>query len=194
MSIGEFVRYSEVLYRLTVDFARAVTDDKWDFTPEPPRTSGRMPAPHWIGRRLRGVLQATAARRCLRGVYEAALTTGKVEWTRKPDHYAGPLTRETLLAALEGKQRNLIATLATVDVDAPIDWNGTPFTFALFTWKFVQHEAIHHGHWSIYASVARFDTPLSWRTSWASEYPGHVPLTQTGVSAASAADAGDICG
>ena len=44
--------------------------------------------------------------------------------------------------------------LDTVDIDAPIDWDGTPFTFALFTWEFVQHEAIHHGQWSIYASLA----------------------------------------
>jgi hypothetical protein len=48
----------------------------------------------------------------------------------------------------------------------PIDWDGTLFTFALFTWEFVQHEAIHHGQWSIYASLAGFDTPLSWRASW----------------------------
>jgi len=45
MSIDEFVRYSEVLYRLTVDFARPVPDDKWDFTPDPPSKSGRTPAP-----------------------------------------------------------------------------------------------------------------------------------------------------
>jgi hypothetical protein len=30
----------------------------------------------------------------------------------------------------------------------------------------VQHEAIHHGQWSVYASLAGFDTPVSWRTSW----------------------------
>jgi hypothetical protein len=29
--------------------------------------------------------------------------------------------------------------------------------------SFVQHEAIHHGKWSVYASLAGFDTPLSWR-------------------------------
>ena len=86
--------------------------------------------------------------------------------TRKRDHYAGPLTRETLLAALEDKQRNLTATLRTIDPDAPIDWHGTPFTIALFTWEFVQHEAVHHGQWSLYASMAGFGTPLSWRTSW----------------------------
>ncbi|MCA1585270.1 MAG: hypothetical protein LC791_11055 [Acidobacteria bacterium] len=36
---------------------------------------------------------------------------------------------------------------------------------ALLTWEFVQHEVIHHGQWSIYASLAGFDTPLSWRAS-----------------------------
>jgi hypothetical protein len=56
--------------------------------------------------------------------------------------------------------------LWNVDVSMPIDWDGTPFSFALVTWEFVQHEAIHHGQWIIYASLAGFDTPLSWRTSW----------------------------
>jgi len=65
----------------------------------------------------------------------------------------------------EPKQRQLLATLETADTEARIDWNGTPFTFALFTWEFVQHEAIHHGHWSVYASLAGFERPLSWRTS-----------------------------
>jgi hypothetical protein len=27
----------------------------------------------------------------------------------------------------------------------------------------VQHEAIPHSQWSIYASLVAFDTPLSWR-------------------------------
>jgi hypothetical protein len=70
------------------------------------------------------------------------------------------------LAALDDKQRDLLATLETVSIDAPIDWDGTSFTFALFTWEFVQHEAIHHGQWSVYASLAGFDTPPSWRSSW----------------------------
>jgi hypothetical protein len=96
----------------------------------------------------------------------AALARGKVDWPRKHEHYGGPLTREALLSALDDKQRQLLATLETVDINAPIDWGGTPFTFALFTWEFVQHEAIHHGQWSVYYSLAGFDTPLSWRVSW----------------------------
>jgi len=166
MSIDDFVRYSKVLHGLTADFARAVPDDKWDFTPDPPGQSGRAPAPHRIGdgfapfcKQLRHVV-------CVRGVYNAALATRRVEWTRKHKHYLGPLTREALLAALDDNQREQLTTLETVDIDAPIDWDGTPFTFALFTWEYVQHEAIHHGQWSIYASLAGFDTPLSWRASW----------------------------
>ena len=166
MSIDDFVRYSKMLHALTTDFVRAVPEDMWDFTPAPPGKSGRAPAPHRIGdgfapfcKQLRHVV-------CVRGVYNAALATRKVDWTRKHEHYVGPLTREALLAALDDKQRQLLATLQTVDLDALIDWNGTPFTFALFTWEFVQHEAIHHGQWSVYASLAGFETPLSWRTSW----------------------------
>jgi hypothetical protein len=167
MSITDFARYSKVLHLLTGDFVRAVPEDKWDFTPDPPGRSGRASAaPYRIGdgfapfcKQLRHVV-------CVRGVYSAALATGKVDWTRKHEHYVGPLTREALLAALDDKQRDLLVTLETVDIDAPIDWDGTPFTFALFTWEFVQHEAIHHGQWSIYAARAGFDTPLSWRSSW----------------------------
>ena len=166
MSIDDFVRYSEVLYRLTTDFVRAVPESKWDFTPDPPAKLLRSHAPHRVGdgfapfcKQLRHVV-------CVRGVYNAALAKGKVDWTRKHEHYVGPLTREALLAALDDKQRQLPATLKSVNIDAPIDWDGTPFSFTLFTWEFVQHESIHQGQWSIYASLVGFDTPLSWRTSW----------------------------
>jgi len=166
MSIADFARYSKVLHVLTADFVRAVPEEKWDFTPDPAGKSGRASAPHRIGggfapfcKQLRHVV-------CVRGIYNAALAAGKVDWTRKHEHYAGPLTREALLAALDDKQRELLAILERLDITAPIDWGGTPFTFALFTWEFVQHEAIHHGQWSIYASLAGFDTPPSWRSSW----------------------------
>ena len=166
MSIDDFVQYSEVLHRLTADFVRAVPENKWDFTPDPPAKSGRAPAPHRIGEGFAPFCKQLRHVVCVRGVYNAALATGRVDWTRKHEHYVGPLSREALLAALDDKQRHLLATLQTVNIDAPIDWDGTPFTFALFTWEFAQHEAIHHGQWSIYASLAGFDTPLSWRASW----------------------------
>ncbi len=166
MLIDDFVLYSNILHNLTVDFARAVPEDKWDFTPDPPGKSSRPPAPYRIGQGFAPFCKQVRHVVCVRGVYNAALVTRKVDWTRKHDHYVGSLNREELLAALDNKQRELLATLKTVDTEAIIDWDGTPFTFDLFTWEFVQHEAIHHGQWSIYSSLAGFDTPLSWRTSW----------------------------
>ena len=166
MLIEDFVRYSRLLHRLSVDFVLAVPDDKWDFTPDPPGESGREPALHRIGHGFAPFCKQLRHVVCVRGVYNAALATGRVDWARKHDHYAGPLTRAALLAGLDDQQQRLLVTLETVDVDAAIDWDGTPFSFALFTWEFVQHEAIHHGQWSIYASLAGFDTPVSWHASW----------------------------
>src|SRR5690349_21363774 len=166
MSIDEFARYSNVLHALTADFVRTVPEDKWDFTPDPPEKSGRSPALHRIGDGFAPFCKQVRHVVCVRGVYNAALATRKVDWSRKHDHYAGPLTRDALLAAVDAKQLQLLGLLATIDGDVVIDWDGTPFTFALFTWEFVQHEAIHHGQWSVYASLAGFDTPLSWRASW----------------------------
>ena len=165
MSIDDFARYGNALHALTVDFVRAVPEDRWEFTPDPPGLSSRA-APHRIGRAFAPFCKQLRHVVCVRGVYNAALATGKVNWARKHDHYDGPLTREALLPALEEKQRQLLVILETVDGDAAIDWDGTSFTFGLFAWEFVQHEAIHHGQWSIYASLGGFDTPLSWRTSW----------------------------
>ncbi len=166
MFIDDFVLYSNILHNLTVDFVRSVPEDKWDFTPDPPGKSSRPPVPYRIGQGFAPFCKQVRHVVCVRGVYNAALATKKVDWTRKHDHYVGSLSREELLLALDDKQRELLTILKTVDTNALIDWDGTPFTFDLFTWECVQHEAIHHGQWSIYASLAGFDTPLSWRTSW----------------------------
>lgn len=32
--------------------------------------------------------------------------------------------------------------------------------------KVIQHEAIHHGEWSVYASLAGFETPRLWKVNW----------------------------
>ncbi|MCA9631804.1 MAG: DinB family protein [Myxococcales bacterium] len=166
MTPDAFARYCSVLHDLTVDFARAVPDDRWDFNPIAPGQATRPAAP---GRIAKGFAPFNKQLRhvvCVRGVYAAALATGRVDWSRKHDHYAGPLTREALLTALDAQQHALLAILRQVDLDRVIDWDGSPFTFATFTWEYVQHEAIHHGQWSLYAALAGFDTPASWRSTW----------------------------
>lgn len=166
MSVDDFIRYSGTLHRLTVDFIRVVPDARWDYTPDPPGRAGQPKSDHRIGRGFAPFRKQVRHLVCVRGVYNDALRNRWVDWARKHDHHTGPLTREALLAGLEDQQGTLLDVLRDVDVQAPIDWGGTPFPFPYFTWEWVQHEAIHHGQWSLYASLGGFETPLSWRTSW----------------------------
>jgi hypothetical protein len=164
MEIDNFIRYFEWVHRMTIDFAQAVPDDKWEFTPDPPGKPGRAPIPFRAGdgfgpfsKQLRHVVNA-------RGVYNAAMLTKNVDWTQR--HYSGPLTREALLEALVSKQREFLAALETFDTESTIDFGGTALPFDGFACEMVHHEAIHHGQWSVYASLGGFETPLSWRMGW----------------------------
>lgn len=153
MLVDEFREYVAMVQRMTVDFVYAVPDEHWNFTPSAERLGP-------FSRQLRHVVRT-------RGVYNAALATGAVDWSRSHEHYVGPLARDVLLAALEEQQRELLRLLDEADTETiTLDWGGTPFTFADFTWEFVQHEAIHHGQWSVYAAVAGFKTPDSWQQAW----------------------------
>ena len=143
--VDEFTRYAEVLHGLTVDFVRAVPDERWHFTPDPPEKWTRPRPRHRIGKAFAPFCKQLRHVVCVRGVYNAALASKRVDWAGKHDHYTGPLNREALLGALEEQQERLLGLLEGVDIHAPIDWGGIPFTFAFFTWEWVQHEAIHHG-------------------------------------------------
>jgi hypothetical protein len=166
MEIDNFKRSWEWVHRMTVDFGEAVPDDRWDFSPDPPEATRLRQIPHRLGdgfapfsRQLRHVVRS-------RGVYHEALVTKKADFSRSHEHYAGPLRREALLAALIETQRLFLAALDTFDTDTTIDFGGSPFTFDNFACEMVQHEAIHHGQWSVYASLGGFETPRSWRAGW----------------------------
>ncbi|MQA01093.1 MAG: hypothetical protein GEU80_17550 [Dehalococcoidia bacterium] len=116
--------------------------------------------------KVRFVRSTAAPYRLVRGVYNEALIQKRVDWTRSQEHYDGPLTHAALLAALQQQQERLLGILDAVDTEVSLDWSGTDFSFAMFTWEFVQHEAIHHGQWSLYAQLAGFETPESWQQSW----------------------------
>jgi uncharacterized damage-inducible protein DinB len=140
---------------MTVDFVNVVPDEKWDFSPG----DGFGP----FCKQLRHVVR-------VRGVYNEAMVTKKADFERSREHYTGPLLREALVAALNDKEREFLAALETVDVEAPIYFAGSAgasaFTFANFTYEVVQHESIHHGQWSVYAALGGFETPVSWKTGW----------------------------
>jgi hypothetical protein len=149
--IKDFRSRSEFLQRMTVDFVNAVPEEQWNFSPHP-----RF-AP--FAKQLRHVV-------CVRGCYNDTLRTKSTDFSKKHAQYTGGLTRPELIAALVEKQNDLLSILGSVDTAAPIDFSGRPFSFADFTYTMVQHEALHHGQWSLYASLAGFETPLSWRLEW----------------------------
>jgi DinB superfamily len=166
MLVDDFRRRLQHLYAMTVDFIEVVPSDRWDFSPDPSAGAAvsHDPLRHGVGfapfsKQLRHVV-------CVRGVYNAALLTKKADFAKKHDHFRGPPSRAALLAALAEKQSDLLAMLDTVDTNVPIDFFGTPFSFGDFAFTVVQHEAIHHGQWSIYAALGGFRTPLSWRNEW----------------------------
>jgi uncharacterized damage-inducible protein DinB len=140
--------------QMTVSFAEAVPDRCWELSPHP----GFAP----FDKQLRHLV-------CVRGVYTEALRTGRVDFSRKHEHYSGGLARQALLEALEVKHLELISMLdslaATLDAPA-IDLFGRSITPADLAYTCVQHEAIHHGQWSLYAAHGGFPVPELWRIQW----------------------------
>jgi uncharacterized damage-inducible protein DinB len=151
MQIESFRKNWEWVHRMTLDFVNVVPDDRWEFSP------GEGFGP--FCKQLRHVVR-------VRGVYNEAMIIKKADFERSREHYTGPLTRDALLAALEDKQREFLTGLDTVDMEAPIYFGTSAFSFENFTYEVVQHESIHHGQWSVYAAVAGFETPQSWKAGW----------------------------
>ena len=150
---------------MTLEFAAAVPDAHWAFSPDL-RPAGAPVAPmrHGAGfapfcKQLRHVV-------CVRGVYTDAMLKGRADFGSKHAHYTGTLDRTPLAAALEASSMALLAALEDVDPEARIDFFGNTFSLTDFSYTVVQHEALHHGQWSLYASLAGFETPHLWRREW----------------------------
>lgn len=141
--------------QLTYDFVAAVPDAAWSVTPHPRYRSFDKQVRHLV---------------CVQGVYHQALSELRADWSQKHAHYRGPLERESLVAALREKDAELDAILdrlaAAGEEAFRLDWFGGVITLGRFLDVLVQHEAIHHGEWSFYATLGGFETPRSWRLNW----------------------------
>ena len=103
---------------------------------------------------------------CVRGVYAGSLVTRRADFANKHAHYSGGLGRDELAVALVDSHGDLLTKFEAADAGSTIDFFGTGFTLGDLAYTVVQHEAIHHGQWSIYAALAGFETPASWRQQW----------------------------
>jgi hypothetical protein len=159
MQIDHFRQNWEWVNRMTVDFVDAVPKDRWDFTPDSLRQNSAGGRFGPFCKQLRHVI-------CVRGVYNHAMIIKRADFSRSHDHYSGALTREALRPALIESHHQFLATLETLDPEVQIDFSGTLFSFDNFACEVIQHESIHHGQWSVYASLGGFETPKSWQTGW----------------------------
>ncbi len=140
-------------HEMTLAFLDAVPEEHWLFTPHERFAPLAKQMRHIVG---------------VRGVYTEALTTGRVDFSRKHAHYTGPLERLALRAALEAGHAALLTAAAgrAADPSWRLDFFGMPTSLPRLLAKAIQHEALHHGEWSVYASIAGFETPRLWRTNW----------------------------
>ena len=143
------------IHEMTAAFVEAVPDTAWDTSPHPGFAS--------FSKQLRHIV-------CVRGVYNQGLASGQADFSRKHEYYAGNLTRQELVPALEEKQASLMKMLEDVDrLEAPtfvIDLMGSKLNLTVYTYVMVQHEAIHHGEWSLYAAQSGFPVPPLWTLEW----------------------------
>ena len=153
--IDAFKAHWNHIHDMTSQFAAVVPDTAWDNSPHPGFAA--------FSKQLRHVV-------CVRGVYNEGLTSGKADFSRKHEYYSGHLHRENLASALEEKQSDLITILEDADrLEGPtftIDLMGAHLGFAEYTYVMVQHEAIHHGEWSLYAAQSGFPVPPLWTIQW----------------------------
>lgn len=161
----DFKRRFDFMQRMTVDFVAAVPDAHWHFSPQLPGSGGAAAA----GRHGEGFAAFCKQLRhvvCVRGVYAESIVTKRADFSKKHSHYTGALSREDLLIALDKTHDDLLAKFEAADSRSTIDFFGTPFTLGDLAYTVVQHEAIHHGQWSVYAALAGFETPVTWRDEW----------------------------
>ena len=150
-AVEGFRRHWEFAHAMTLDFASEVPNAYWEFSPH-----ARF-AP--FCKQLRHVV-------CVRGLYNETLSTGRADWARKHEQYTGGVSRDELVRALSQKHDELLAILNTAYDALSLEFIGRQINFAEFAHVMIQHEAIHQGQWSLYASLAGFETPLRWRLNW----------------------------
>lgn len=108
----------------------------------------------------------------IQACYLAALDTGKMDFTAQPRQRKVEQSRDHLdayLQALDASLMESVRGLRRERLTRLILWDGGQLTPLRHLVRLLQHETLHHGMWAIYAKVADFPLPPSWRASWTLE-------------------------
>lgn len=149
----DFERHWAHVTDMVRQFVDAVPDEHWMYSPHPRFAPFAM--------QLRHVVR-------VRRVYADGVRNRRVDMARKREHYTGDLSRDALARALAETDGELLEAVldAASTPGAQIDFIGRAFPLFEFTYVIVQHDATHLGEWSLYATLAGFETPLAWRLGW----------------------------
>ena len=96
----------------------------------------------------------------VRGVYRAALATGRVEF---PGVKAA--AGIDLFEQLSHSAQALAEGFTGVRVPQ-VEWGGRPVSVLELYATAVQHEGIHQGQWQVALQQAGLETPGAWRADW----------------------------
>jgi uncharacterized damage-inducible protein DinB len=104
------------------------------------------------------------------GLYNDALQNRKINLKNKKTCYAGTLERGELRAALQAQDEILWAILSPLnEAEAnrySMDFFGGNSGLYEFLNNMIQHESMHHGMWALYAKLAGFPCPRTWKSTW----------------------------
>ena len=138
LAVDDFERSSNFSRSMTMSFIAAVPEVKWHWSPAPSF------AP--ISKQVRHLV-------CIQGVYNDGFLTRKADFSRKHDHYVGGLDKESLTAALKEKSARTTEILFSFrehgTADFRMDFFGDTISWIEYCHVMLQHEAIHHGQWSL---------------------------------------------
>jgi hypothetical protein len=153
--IDEFKRSWEFIRGMTHEFMECVPDQHWNFSADPTCSP--------LSKQFRHMVWVT-------GLYNAAMNSGKTDFSQKKTNYSGGLGKEELIAGLKKSDRDLDETLEALrkkDLSRfEVLHCGLKMGFTEFTHVLIQHESIHQGMWSMYAKKAGFPSPKSWQGNW----------------------------
>ena len=86
--------------------------------------------------------------------------------TTKQASYGDSLVRVDLLGGFERAGAQMVVAAESTTERTRVDFAGQNMTRGEMFDVIVEHEADHHGLWSVYARLAGFATPNSWRDAW----------------------------
>ena len=154
-SIDQFREAWSDVRGLTYEFVQAVPEAAWQFSPHSYFAPFAKQVRHLV---------------CVQGAYQQGLRDGVADFAKKHSHYDGGLERAALLAALHQKDAELASLLDGIEARGAeafaIDFFGKTRGFVRYSAIMLQHEALHHGQWSLYAALGGFETPIGWKINW----------------------------